>query len=286
MNDQNYELRKALTFAQAEGVAPLPTQLCLGEVSQELRALLWGTVYDSMIPETEGSRYSRDLRFNGSWLKILREKHVARDHKMADEFQNIAPLLIDDIKRVFTNGDYVAIFDLLQWLLRRSDCPVRRRSIQKNLEDSRAAYRLLNDGRTFVPVSSDEENDAVTRAFVDVSRSEFSGARVHLQNAAAALMTGKWAESVRESIHSVESVARDITGEKLLSTALSELKKNGRVHPALERGFNALYGYTSDEEGIRHPLLDSSQANVDEADALFMFGACASSVSYLVNKSK
>jgi hypothetical protein len=35
-----------------------------------------------------------------------------------------------------------------------------------------------------------------------------------------------------------------------------------------------LYGYTSDQKGIRHPLLDDGTADVDEADAMFMIGAC------------
>jgi hypothetical protein len=43
-----------------------------------------------------------------------------------------------------------------------------------------------------------------------------------------------------------------------------------------------LYGYSSDEEGVRHALVFKEEAQVDEADALFMLGACASFVSYLL----
>ena len=51
-------------------------------------------------------------------------------------------------------------------------------------------------------------------------------------------------------------------------------------------GFAAIYGFTSDEKGIRHPLLDDHTAKVDETDALFMIGACAAFVSYLINKAR
>jgi hypothetical protein len=54
---------------------------------------------------------------------------------------------------------------------------------------------------------------------------------------------------------------------------------------ARDGGFGSLYGFTSDEDGIRHPLLDSVAAQVDETDALFMIGACAAFVSYLINKA-
>ena len=58
------------------------------------------------------------------------------------------------------------------------------------------------------------------------------------------------------------------------------------MHGALKKGFLSIYGYTSDEQGIRHPLLDTQAAKVDEADALFMIGACAAFVSYLINKAR
>jgi hypothetical protein len=53
-----------------------------------------------------------------------------------------------------------------------------------------------------------------------------------------------------------------------------------------EEGDTSLYAYTSDEKGIRHALLDDSTAKVDEADAMFMLGACAAFVSYLLNKAR
>jgi hypothetical protein len=58
------------------------------------------------------------------------------------------------------------------------------------------------------------------------------------------------------------------------------------MHPAMKKGFTSLYAYTSDEKGIRHALLDDRAAKVDEADALFMLGACAAFVSYLINKAR
>jgi len=44
--------------------------------------------------------------------------------------------------------------------------------------------------------------------------------------------------------------------------------------------------YTNDEKGIRHALVDEGTAKVDEADALFMLGACAAFVSYLITKAR
>lgn len=54
----------------------------------------------------------------------------------------------------------------------------------------------------------------------------------------------------------------------------------------MKAAFNSLYGYTSDEQGIRHAHLNEPSSKPDEADALFMIGACAAFVSYLINKAR
>src|SRR5947207_1400575 len=53
---QRYKERKRLTFAQAEGAEPLPSQLALKEISPELRARLWAVVYNSLEKSKEVSR--------------------------------------------------------------------------------------------------------------------------------------------------------------------------------------------------------------------------------------
>ena len=58
------------------------------------------------------------------------------------------------------------------------------------------------------------------------------------------------------------------------------------MHSAMKKAFAALYGYASDEKGIRHSLIFEGAAKVDETDAIFMFGACDSFVSYLIGRAK
>jgi hypothetical protein len=67
-----------------------------------------------------------------------------------------------------------------------------------------------------------------------------------------------------------------------LAPALAKLEKSVRIHHNLQAGFSQLYNFTSDEEGIRHPLLDKAGAQVDETDALYMLGSCAAFVSHLI----
>ena len=190
------------------------------------------------------------------------------------------------LKIIFATGEYQEIYGFLQWLLRAAPSPLNWKTIDMLLEHCHSAYRIIDDGKTFAPISSSEDAAAVNRAFSDLAASEFHGARAHLRTAAEMLTEGNAADSIRESIHAVESVARLMGSKNSLAGALQKLKANRIVHPALERGFNSLYGFTSDEKGIRHPLLDDGDAKVDETDAMFMIGACSAFVSYLINRSK
>jgi hypothetical protein len=150
----------------------------------------------------------------------------------------------------------------------------------------RLAYRVF-DGRVICPIGSDTERQTIERAFVDLAKTEFNGARAHLRNAAEELTAGHYADSVRESIHAVESVARVLEPTaNVLSTALRKLERSAYIHPAMKSGFDSLYGYTSDEQGVRHAMLEADQPAVDETDALFMIGACAAFVSYMINKAR
>jgi len=52
-------------------------------------------------------------------------------------------------------------------------------------------------------------------------------------------------------------------------------------HQAFNAAINQLYGYTSDEEGIRHALLEGKEADVGLDEALFFYNACAAFCGYL-----
>lgn len=153
------------------------------------------------------------------------------------------------------------------------------------LDEEHAAFRLVG-GDTFVPVGSAAEAAVLNQALLDSESGRLPGAHTHLRRSAEQLTVGRFADSVRESIHAVEAAARAMEPSAELSKALAKLEASAGLHGAMRKGFAALYGYASDEEGIRHPLLDQGDANVDEADAMFMLGACAAFVSYLISKGR
>jgi hypothetical protein len=280
------EEREKLSFEQAEGIEPLPSQLKLREVSPKLRAVLWSQIHRYLAKATQETEYGGGY-LDGPWPTILKDEHVYRQHKMVDDFENDADGLMMDTRDIFEKGNYVAIFGWLEFVLKHPACPPNvANETDSSLRFCRAAYRVV-EKKVICPIASDAEHATVVNAFADLNSTQFNGARSHLRNAASHLTAGAYADSVRESIHAVEAVCRTLDpGANVLSKALAKLEQKISIHPAMKNGFTALYGYTSDEKGIRHALLEDSAAKVDEADALFMLGACAAFLSYLINKAR
>lgn len=273
-------------FAQREGHEALPRQLNLKEISKELRAHVW-KIYFDMFQEAKRSNYHTAWIDKGDEItELLYDFWIIRLHNPADEFSNNYADQLNRLKRIIMEGGYIPFLDFLEFTLRSPRVHRHRKGlIAAALENARAAYRIIEN--RVMPIATPEEGEALQRAFTDLQGANMAGPRAHLLNAGSSVVGGRFAESVRESIHAVEAAARLLEpSANTLEPALAKLARSGKIHGALKSGFASLYGFTSDEQGIRHALLEKAEADVDETDALFMLGACAAFVSYLVSRSR
>lgn len=109
----------------------------------------------------------------------------------------------------------------------------------------------------------------------DACNSKYDGINSHMQKAVGFLADRDkkdYKNSIKESISAVESVCQIITnnGKATLGQALKVIKSKGMdIHPALEKAFSSLYGYTSDQGGIRH-CEGMFESNVSFEEAKFM----------------
>jgi hypothetical protein len=238
--------------------------LKLKEISPELRAYLWEAIHRSLM--SAGYHDGPYYRFDEPWGTLLYQRHILRDHRMVEDFDNWDSKIVPQLRAIYEKGDYLSVLGLTQWFLRNESCPDDlQAAIGAALDGARAAYKLV-DGDALVPISSEEEAGAVSKALEATQTDEgFGGPRAHLKTAAQELADGKWADSIRESVHAVEAAARIIEPKAgTLGPALSALEKRGILHSAMQKGFSALYGFTSDEKGIRHSLMEKGSAKVDE----------------------
>lgn len=270
--------RSEISFEQAEGVEALPSQMALKTTTPRLRARLWDVIYSSVVAEMDASYNSSTL--GKSWATVLRRFAIERLAMLSDEVGKSYKQFATLIRPAFTTDDYVRTLGVTEWMVRNAPFSAVRKGIAAVLEEERCAYRVID--LSIVPVASEEEGRTLLGAHSLLDRTGLNGAKSHLNKAGSLLTAGQYADSIRESIHAVESVARSLTGEQSLSLALKSLAKNHPLHPALEKGFNSIYGYTSDANGIRHPMVGNEGVQAGEEEAIFMLGACASFVTYLI----
>jgi hypothetical protein len=275
--------RRAVSFKQAEGLEPLPAQFASREVSPETRSQVWQYLH-SLIERSREHRSYGDNTVGGRLGRVCRDWHISHEFKPVDEYNPSIRIQTKIIKDIIWGGNYADVFEYLTFFMRNIALDQVEKDLSRILEQTRCAYRIAEN--TVFPIASDEEAKAITSAISALSPSRFGGARAHLLEAARQVSAGQWAASVRESVHAVEAVARVLAPESnTLDEALKQLRKSDHVHPALAAGFGKLYGYSNDEQGIRHPMLEDGDAKVDEVDALYMIGACAAFVSYLVART-
>jgi hypothetical protein len=152
---------------------------------------------------------------------------------------------------VFEKGDFAEIYGWLQFVLQHQPPPGFARQIEARLRYCRAPYRVIADD-VLCPIGSNLDAAIVERALKDVQASSLAGGHEHLKLAVTELTNGNFADSVRESIHAVESVVRVLEPSGDFSKALTKLEQKTNIHGALKKGFLALYGFSSDEQGIRN----------------------------------
>ena len=224
----------------------------------------------------------------GIWKNILQTKHIFHDNRPLDEWDDSFALQSSTLRNSIKIEPFNQIFDLIQFVLRHPKCPPEFIDMMKDIfMYTRLAYTIDTEKPpTIIPSVTEAEGNTIIESLQLLRRAGLEGSASHLRNASECINRNDWAGSIRESIHAVESVARqlDPKSSETLGGALAALEKREALHPALKEAFNRLYGYTSNEQGVRHALLDRSAADVGIDEAVFMLGSCASFASYLWRK--
>jgi hypothetical protein len=186
------------------------------------------------------------------------------------------------IYKFFCDAKWNEVYDFVEYLIDKSEGELIR-PFNEVLEREIAGYRIISS--IVVPITDKMQLDEIVAGIEDTEKNSFKGVNEHLKTALQFLSdrtSPNYRNSIKESISAVESIASALSGVKKakLKDALRVLEEKGRLHPSLRDAFNKLYGWTSDDEGIRHALMDES--TLCFADALFMLVACSAFVHYLV----
>lgn len=177
-------------------------------------------------------------------------------------------------------GPWYELYNILEFIEARTSVAIGETKVNEILEREMSGYRMR--GSLVVPISDPVELDAVDEALDEDM--PFTGARIHLQKALEALGARPEPDlrnAIKEAISGVESAARLVSGKPraTLGDAIKALERAGRVHPALKKAWLSFYGYTSDEQGLRHAMIDEPQ--IDFSTAKYLVVSCAAFVNLL-----
>lgn len=218
--------------------------------------------------------------FNNAWSLFFKlPLHTSPANHVGNKQGN------DFIYKFFKEEEWNRVYDFVEFLVEQSRGQLAS-AFNGVLKSEVSGYRILEG--IVVPISDSVQIDAIRSGLEASAANPLRGAHEHLASSLRLLSdrdNPDYRNSVKEAISAIESAAAVLTGAKKpdLKDALRVLEGKARLHPALQGAFVKLYGWTSDEEGVRHALMEES--SLDFADAQFMLVACSAFVHYLVAKA-
>ncbi|MCX5810001.1 MAG: hypothetical protein NTX36_11635 [Proteobacteria bacterium] len=268
-----------MKFSERKGYKTPNTEIQNEGMTAELRISIWN-VLDARMWSTDGFLYaqygeSRIQPFSRSlWFHYFKKPMDGRPTSDRG--------ILDKIREYFFKCQWYEVYDFLEFVLNYLENQRINDSVNSVLAIELSGYRFV--GGHITNLTSEDEISSLSEALSD---KDFPGVQIHLKTALSLFSDKKkpdYRNSIKESISAVESMAQRVTKnpKATLGEALKSLKKTTDLHPALKEAFLKLYGYTSDEDGIRHAMLDDP--GLGPEDARFFLVACSAFINYLKSK--
>ena len=282
---------RKLSFSERYGYTPVRNQLQFENMDDSLKNRIWNLLERSFWRE----KLYLDLNSNVIYGLNAKEAHFVESficgflkkpsHLIPHSEKNAHSLIWQEYQRL----QWDKVYSLLEFLndsiqndfqqLNYIQFSPFTELVNEILEDEGAAYRFINDNIT--PITSEPEIKAIESNIED---NHYPGVQAHIKSALEHLSRREkpdYPNSIKESISAVESICQVITGEK--DKDLNAILKKLDLHPALRQGYEKLYAYTSNENGIRHANFEN-EADLKLEDALYFLVSCSAFVNYLKAK--
>lgn len=272
-----------MSFSQQYGYKSIK-QVQRDSMDENLRIDLWNIFYSNFACNVKDPLY--DYEIYEEQIEFLQDVLINFLKRPIDELPNDGRKMVLIVKQFFLDAEWYEVYDLLEYNVK--NCTQKRicdefiKECNRILENEASAYRFI--GSVIAPIIDELQIEQLQKA----SEVSLKAVQIHLERALSLYSDRQkpdYRNSIKESICAVEAVCCIIIGnpKAQLGDAIKKVKEFVPIHGALEVAFNKIYAYTSDENGIRHKLMEES--NVQVEDALFMLGACSSFINYMVAKA-
>lgn len=272
-------------FSERMGYKPIKAELQIESIDGDLRNTLWNVLYMYYIER------DKEQWIDNSDFKIFYHIIWHNFFKKPIDSLTRVPTVVEKIRDWFFKACWWEVYDFLEFIPGCNEDRISeefRKTCNHALEKEMAGYRFVD--KLISPITNENELGEIEKAIENTKQTKLFGVHEHLKTALAKLSHRKipdYRNSIKESISAVESICRIISEDPKaeLGQALKKLEDKGiEIHAALKKGFSSIYGYTSDEGGIRHAMLEESKLEFE--DAQYMLITCSAFTNYLIVKAQ
>ena len=195
------------------------------------------------------------------------------------------------IREYLTSCKWYEVYELIEHILKNYNWTNKKEFIDRinmKLDEEKSAYRIIYDE---IAMLTNENEIEEVEEVLSKSEGVFYGVNAHLKSALQLLSDRKnpnYRKSIDESIMAVESICVLIcqNDKATLGKALNKIERDGKIKISgtLKSAYSQIYGYTSDNDGIRHAMTQESTLNYE--DAKYMLVSCTCFVNYLIVKAE
>jgi len=270
-----------MKFSERKSLKPISEIIQTDNINEDLRNSIWNILYlhiwnrkGFLYPPTQFGEPGIENFSTKLWLDYFK--------KPIDSRPKYSQEILKSIRNYYYSCEWYEVYDFLEFVLNYFDDKDANKAVNAILERELCGYRYI--GGIISDITNEQEITMLEETLAD---QDFPSVNTHLQRALELLSdrdNPDYRNSIKESISAVESIARIITGKSKasLGEALKVIERSGNIHPALKESYSKLYGYTSDEGGIRHAMHDDP--NLSVAEAKFFLLSCTSFINYLKTK--
>lgn len=252
------------------------------DMNMDLRISLWNVGYslifrfntEFFIPNCNSSYHDFIYEYLRYFAKkpVDESRHISREH----------------FKNIFLSDQWDKVYDFLEFVSQWSGENTKFQNVfhlevNDVLQRESSGYRIIGGLVTPVVDAWEVEEIAMTLSTSD----GYGSVRFHLKSALQ-LMSDRnnpdYRNSIKESISAVESLVKNITEDEkgTLGKLIKILGREKELPPTIIKAYDALYGYTSHEDGIRHAMLDMDESKLKHTDARYMLIVCSAFINYVI----
>ncbi|SNR73680.1 AbiJ-NTD4 domain-containing protein [Puniceibacterium sediminis] len=276
------------SFSERFGFIKSTTELPVEDMPPSLRSGLWDALRVFYFDDigSDGDDYYSAAQYSSKFEYISKRVQFHYFRVSWDEMPRQPWKYLQVIKNFFFREDFHKVYEFVEFIL-SLDSPEGSVNVHKFqdlcndiLSRERAQFRI--SAGQFVRITNELELAEISAAG---ENGLSHGVSEHIRVSAALyskVPDADYRNSVKESISAVEAAVRYVTGKKTVGVEkpLKMIESEFSIHPALRSGFEKIFAFTSDADGVRHALLEES--SISQADAKFMLVACSAFSNYLI----